>query len=70
MIKITKAAFDKLSSDYKGEWSQGLYEWRNGDFPKEWIGRKTMLSYDKTYGTTLLTEGIDFEIVEGCTNEL
>ena len=40
-------------------WTQELYEFRKGDFPSEWIGRKTMLDYDpKGGGTVLLTGSI------------
>lgn len=45
-------------------WTQELYEFRRGDFPSEWIGRKTMLDYDPKSGRTiLLTEGVGFVIV-------
>ena len=45
-------------------WTQELYEFRKGDFPSEWIGRKTMLDYDpKGGGTVLLTEGVSFVII-------
>ena len=45
-------------------WTQELYELRKGDFPSEWIGRKTLLDYDpKGGGTVLLTEGVIFVII-------
>ena len=62
MIKITKEQWAKISKDYKGKWTEG--SWRN-DIPKEWIGRRTVLSgcISDEQGA-LLTEGVHFEIID------
>lgn len=62
MKQITEGQWEDVPADYKGKWTQGIYNFRGGDFPKEWIGRRTMLHYDPITGATiLLTEGISFE---------
>ena len=63
MIKVTQEQYNKISNDYKGEWSQSSVNFR-GDIPKDYIGRKTVMSgcISKEQGS-LLTEGIHFEIV-------
>lgn len=64
MKQITESQWAGIPSDYKGKWTKGIYDFRGGDFPKEWIGRRTMLDYNLTTGgTVLLTEGVSFEIV-------
>jgi hypothetical protein len=62
MIIVTREEWDKIPSDYRGEWTRWMWEFRNNDFPEEWIGRKTMLHYDNDNGTVLLTEGVHFII--------
>ena len=66
MIKITKQKWDSIHKDYKGCWEAWLIEggWQK-DLPKEWIGRKTVMSgciSDKV--GSLLTEGVHFEIID------
>ena len=62
--QITQSEWNSIPECYKGMWTQELYEFRKGDFPSEWIGRKTMLDYDpKGGGTVLLTEGVSFVII-------
>ena len=62
--QITQSQWEAIPSEYKGQWTQGIYDFRGGDFPREWIGRRTMLDYDPNTGATvLLTEGVSFEIV-------
>lgn len=62
--QITQSEWNSIPECYKGMWTQELYEFRKGDFPSEWIGRKTMLDYDpKGGGTVLLTEGVGFVII-------
>ena len=64
MKQITQSEWNSIPECYKGMWTQELYELRKGDFPSEWIGRKTMLDYDpKGGGTGLLTEGVSFVII-------
>lgn len=64
MKQITQSEWNSIPECYKGMWTQELYEFRKGDFPSEWIGRKTMLDYDsKGGGTVLLTEGVGFVII-------
>ena len=64
MKQITQSEWKSIPASYKGMWTQELYEFRKGDFPSEWIGRKTMLDYDpKGGGTVLLTEGVGFVII-------
>lgn len=36
-----------------------------GEVPKEYIGRRNMLSYEDGVGTVLLTEGVHFVIDRG-----
>lgn len=63
--QITQSEWNSIPECYKGMWTQELYEFRKGDFPSEWIGRKTMLDYDPKGGggTVLLTEGVGFVII-------
>lgn len=62
--QITQSEWNSIPECYKGMWTQELYEFRKGDFPSEWIGRKTMLDCDpKGGGTVLLTEGVGFVII-------
>lgn len=66
MIQVTREEWDRISDDYKGEWTRELKE--NGwqpDLPEEYIGRRTVMSgcISDELGS-LLTEGIHFEIVE------
>lgn len=64
MKQITQSEWNSIPECYKGMWTQELYEFRKGDFPSEWIGRKTMLDYyPEGGGTILLTEGVGFVIV-------
>ena len=64
MKQITQSEWNSIPECYKGMWTQELYEFRKGDFPSEWIGRKTMLDYDpKGGGTVLLAEGVSFVII-------
>ena len=59
--QITQSEWNSIPECYKGMWTQELYEFRKGDFPSEWIGRKTMLDYDPK--GVLLTEGVGFVII-------
>jgi len=61
MITITKKEYDKIQNDYKGVITFELWNFRQ-DFPKEYIGKKTILTSDSIKGTVLLTEGLHFEI--------
>lgn len=64
MIQISKEEWNKIPNSYKGVWTKEIIE--NGwqpDLPKEYIGRKNILSgciSDEMGG--LLTEGVHFEI--------
>jgi hypothetical protein len=62
MITITQKDYDKIQNDYKGVITFELWNFRK-DFPKEYIGKKTMAINDSIKGTILLTEGLHFEIV-------
>lgn len=60
MQTISKAEWDKLPQDYKGQWTETIWNYRQ-DFPKAWIGKRTMLGHAHE-GTVLLTEGVHFKI--------
>lgn len=60
--QITRKEWEAIPSAYKGEWTQGIADFR-GDIPPELIGKKTMMDYEpENGGTVLLTEGIHFNI--------
>ena len=64
MKQISESEWNSIPESYKGMWTQEVYEFRKGDFPSEWIGRKTMLDHDpEGGGTILLTEGVGFVII-------
>ena len=60
IARITKEQWNAIPGDYKGRW--GKDDW---GAQKEWIGKRTVLEgcLPGGHGTTLLTEGIHFEIV-------
>jgi len=65
MIEVTKEQWDKISKDYKGQWTREIKE--NGwqpDLPEEYIGKKTVMSgcISNEIGS-LLTEGAHFVII-------
>ena len=62
MYEISKKEWDKISNDFKGEWSEPIVKYCN--LNKSYIGKKTVLEGCLTGlpGTTLLTEGIHFVI--------
>lgn len=62
MIKVSKDQWNKISNDYKGEWDEAVVNYRE-DVPKDFIGKKTVLSgcISEDKGS-LLTEGIHFII--------
>lgn len=61
MMTITKAKWDSIYTDYKGEWQD-----YHGDHP-EWVGKKTVMSTCITENPNelcrLLVEGVHFVIV-------
>ena len=64
MLMVTEENFNKISRDYRGEWTESVINYR-GDVSKKWIGRKTVLEGCLTgkASSRLLTEGIHFKIV-------
>ena len=58
---ITKAEYNAIPYDYRGEWHDYY-----GDHP-EWLGRKVVMSYFITHNAnepcSLLIEGVHFRIV-------
>ena len=53
--------------NYVGRWEPTPYlldRVAAGEVPKEYIGRRNMLSYEDGVGTVLLTEGVHFVIDE------
>lgn len=65
MIEITKKQWNEIPNDYKGAWEAWIIEggWQP-DLPKEYIGKKTVMSgcISNEIGS-LLTEGAHFIIV-------
>ena len=55
MVRITKAEYDRIGSDYKS-----TYQDYQGNHP-EWVGRRC--AFLPGYGTILFIEGVRFEIV-------
>ena len=68
MKRITAAEWAKRSEhNYTSTWEPtpwNLSRVEAGELPAEYIGKRNMLVYDPMYGTVLLTEGINFVIVE------
>ncbi len=63
MKKVTREEWARLQAHgYTGQWTQGVWEFRGRDFPEDWIGRRTMTTYEDGLGTVLLTEGVSFEV--------
>lgn len=66
----TKAEWDRFAyacPNYVGRWEAtpfNLGRMAAGELPKEYIGRRNMLSYEDGVGTVLLTEGVHFVIDE------
>ena len=60
MLKVSKAEWEKIDSDYKGTWQD-----YHGDHP-EWKGRKVVMSTCLTHKPdelcSLLVEGVHFII--------
>lgn len=60
MLVISKAEWDAIPADYKGEWHDYY-----GDHP-EWLGRKVVMSTCVTHNPdevcSLLVEGVHFVI--------
>lgn len=63
MIQVKQSEWDKISPEYKGQWTQELADWR-GDIPADRVGKRTVCSgcISDELGS-LLTEGCSFEIV-------
>ena len=55
MVRITKAEYDRIGSDYKS-----TYQDYQGNHP-DWVGRHC--AFLPGYGTILFIEGVSFEIV-------
>lgn len=61
MKRYTAAEWQK--EHYKGRWDDNQYfrdMVRLGEIPADYIGRRTVVSYDPIKGTVLLTEGYHF----------
>ena len=65
MIKITLAEYLNLPNDCRGIWTTERYDQPNwAEVRTLYIGKRTMLHNDNGV-TTLLIEGLSFEIIEG-----
>lgn len=63
MKHYTKDEWDK--EQYKGQWSDSPWNRSRvdaGEIPAEYIGRRTVLSFEPGVGTVLLTEGVHFTV--------
>lgn len=60
--KIALEDYLAISKDFRGEWTQGVLNFR-GDLPMSYLGKRTMLD-NENGSTVLLTEGMQFEIIE------
>ena len=58
MIKITRYEWNKIPNDYKG-----IFEDYQGNAP-ELEGKQTWLTWLEGEGTSLIFEGIHFEIID------
>ena len=64
MLIVTEENFNKISSDYRGEWTESVINYL-GNVSNKWIGRKTVLEGCLTgkSSSRLLTEGVHFRII-------
>ncbi len=58
-------AMVRSAPSYYGKWEAtqfNLDRITHGELPKEYIGRRNMITYEPGVGTVLLTEGVHFTI--------
>ena len=64
MREVKYKEWEKLKENgYTGQWDRETWNLRNGDFPEEWIGRKTLMMQNSHSETVLWTEGVHFEVM-------
>ena len=65
MIHYTKEEWERIPKSYKGKWEPtpfNLDRVERGELPADFIGKRSVLTYDEKRGTVLLTEGYGFVI--------
>ncbi len=64
MIQITLAEYEAISKNYRSVWDTERTDWKDwAEVRHKYMGKRTMMKWVQGFGTCLLVEGQDFEIV-------